>query len=357
MAAPPPISPDGAFWWDGESWLPMPPGGLAALLEGLPVDEETPAAVAPTTPPAAARAAPSVSVGPPAAAIHSPHAVDGPAAHPVDELSAWLAAVPTADHPLEAEAEIPVAPTRPPRTDSSWLPADFDFAGIHHAVVEPKNIDTAPPPASVVPPPVWTHSVRRSRLNRIARLLAFAAVALIVVGSGALAVDHYGLPTMTRASVNPSPQPTVSPAASPSSTIVRPFTAQIQGAPCPVAHVGDPACWKGTFTNTGPAITDLVLIVQTDPPYASWFEHHFGAAMAAGDNSAGCSVDTVHLQIDCGPVPEAGHITIHLVGYIANVGAHTYGVRFVNTASGTRYDVNLNPDGGPFILSWTESIT
>lgn len=39
MTQNPPISPDGAYWWDGQAWQPMPPGGYAPRPEPAPQED------------------------------------------------------------------------------------------------------------------------------------------------------------------------------------------------------------------------------------------------------------------------------------------------------------------------------
>jgi len=194
-------------------------------------------------------------------------------------------------------------------------------------------------------------------MRRIVSIAAIAALVLVVIGSSAWALEHYGLPKLPSFTASHGPAATPSPLVTPSPTIVKPFTAQITGAACPGSHVGDPACFKVSFTNTGPTIGNLAMSFVIDPPYSNWFQHHFGAAMSGTDNAASCSVDNIHLQVVCGLVPAGAHIIIHLIGYMGNVGKHTYGVRFGDLASGTLADVNLGADGTPFVIQWTESIT
>jgi len=221
----------------------------------------------------------------------------------------------------------------------------------------PRIVDTSPP-VSTVPPPAWVAGKRTAAIKRILSTVAIVVLLLAVIGSGAWAVQRYGIPKLSALNAShPAPVAKPSPAVSPSPSVIKPFTAQIVGTACPGLHIGDPACWKVSFTNTGPAIADLVMVFVTDPPYTNWFEHHFGAAMASTDNAAGCAVDSVHVQVVCGPVPVGAHITIHLIGYMANVGTHIYGVKFVDIDSGAPVDVDLGSDGTPFVLQWTESVS
>lgn len=221
----------------------------------------------------------------------------------------------------------------------------------------PKILDTSPPVGTVAPP-VWAATKRNAAIQRIVSRVAIVVVVLIAIGSGAWAVQHYGIPKLSSLlASHSSPVATPSPSVTPSPTIVAPLTAQIAANACLQSHVGDTACFRVQFTNTGPAIGNLAIVFVTDPPYSNWFQHHFGVGMAATDNADGCSVDSVHLQVVCGPVPTGAHIVIHVVGYQANAGTHTYGVRFGDISSGSLSDVNLNPDGTPFIFRWTETIS
>jgi hypothetical protein len=302
MASPPPISPDGAFWWDGQSWQPIPHEGPIPP-PGVPVVEPAP---------------------PP-----------------------WA--------PARTAA---VAKTKPPKPALSWLPDDME--DVVPAIVPmqrpPKIYDTAPP-VGTVPPPVWIPGKRSAAIRRVAAIAGIAAVVVLAIGSGAWAVQHYGLPSLSSLTAShSSPAATPSIAVTPSPTIVQPFTAKISGAACNALHVGDPACWKVTFTNTGPALGNLAMVFVTDPPYSNWFQHHFGAEMAVKDNAAGCSVDNAHLQVDCGAVPAGASITIDLVGYMANVGVHTYAVRFFDISAGQLLDVDMGADGTPFMLTWQETV-
>jgi len=305
MTIPPAISPDGGYWWDGAVWQPMPkeeaiPGGEAeAEAAPAPEAEAAPISQAPAIPP----------------------------------------------------EQLPLPPAV--RPDWPWLPDDIPIASAPKPST--KIFDTAPP-VGTIPSPSWTSRAPRIPSRRVILIALVVVLALLAVGEGVLAVRHFGVPTV-RIAGSPTPKATPSPIPSPSpSPIAGPLTALIVGTPCPVAHVGDPACWKVTFTNTGPAITKLVMIVDTDRPYTNWFEHHTGASLAGTDPSAGCDLDLVRVQVVCGPVPVGGHFTLRLSGFVANVGSYQYGVRFGDIASGFLADVDLNPDGSPDVFTWNEVI-
>jgi hypothetical protein len=299
MSAPAPISPDGAFWWDGQSWQPIPHEG---------------------------------PIPPPGVHVVEPAAV-----------------------PWATPASTAVAKTRPPYSTTSWLPDDTDIPAAAPARKALKRYDTVPPGSTV--PPIWRAKKRRVRVTRVLSTVAIVVLVLLAVGSGAWAVQRYGIPSLSVLTASHKSQVTPSPVVTPSPHIIEPLTATITGVSCPVAHVGDPACWKVSFTNTGPAIGNLAMVFVTDPPYSNWFQHHLGATMQATDNAAGCAVEDVHVQVVCGAVPAGAHITIHLIAYIANAGAHTYGVRFGDIASGAFVDVDLASDGTPFVASWKETIS
>jgi hypothetical protein len=365
MTIPPEISPDGAYWWDGAAWQPMPeddpPDMLIDQSPGPPPDlqeEQIPGGPPdatpepkPKPPPPVAPLANRAPVEPPAAradAKATPAATASPPA-PMAAAPPWAPAQPAA-------MAAPLAAPKPqPKPNLSWLPDDADIPGVAVPVKPPTKIYDTAPPIGTIPPPSWNARAPRMPSRRT---LLIAILVVLLVGAGAegvIALRHFGLPSVPVAA---SPKATPTPSPSPSPTVlVGPLTAQITAAPCAVAHVGDSACWKITFTNTGPAINRLAMVFDTDRPYSNWFEHHGGASLSGTDESAGCELDTVRIQIVCGPVPVGGHLTIHLSGFVASVGTYQYGVRFGDIAAGFLSDVNAQADGSPTIYSWTEAVS
>ncbi|MFI5283623.1 MAG: hypothetical protein ACHQ0J_10930 [Candidatus Dormibacterales bacterium] len=358
MTIPPEISPDGAYWWDGAAWQPMPEDEPAEILidqtPGPSPDQEQD--IPGAEPEVEARPKPPPPSAPPAPApVAAGPAADAPApATPATRITAappWAPSLPT-------QTGVPIAAPKPqPKPNLSWLPDDADIPGIALPAKPSPKIDDTAPPMDTIPPPSWNS--RAPRLPSRRTLLIAILVVLLVgaAGEGVLAVRQFGVPPVPIvAKASPTPSPSPSPTPSPTA-LAGPLTAQITASSCSVAHVADHACWKVTFTNTGPAINRLALLFQLGNPYANWFEHHGGASLAGTDASAGCVLDTVRVQIVCGTMPEGGHVTIDLSGFVANVGTNEYGVRFGDIAAGNLADVNLHADGTPTIYSWTEAVT
>jgi hypothetical protein len=350
MTIPPAISPDGAYWWDGAAWQPVP------REEPEVYDEEQPPG-----PPEEAEGIPEAQTIPsgvpmqqtmrlqPAWAVQAPHTEPA--------VESYLPQAPAVPAIAASEQSVPWAiahegkQARP--ADVTWLPEDVHPPAASLAEPSHEILQTTPP-ASTLPPLAWKTPTTSRPWRRAVLITLLAILAIGAAGEGWLALRPHGVPQVAVAA-SPSPQSTPTPLISPSpSPLAGPLTAQISSTACPVAHVGDPACLKVTLTNTGPPISVLAMIFDTDKPYTDWFQHHTGASLAKTDPAAGCNFDLVKLEVVCGPVPAGSHLTIVLTGFVASLGTYQYAVHFGDLHAGYLSDVNLNADGTQFRVFWTE---
>ena len=290
----PQISPDGAYWWDGQAWRPMPAHGAPA-----PFEPSQPELARPSWLPDEAQVPGAPSQTPAAA----PSAV-------------------TTQDPIATASELPapVAQMAPPQ----WMPQ-------------------APPSTSRTPVMVAA--------------VAVIALMATGVGLWAWqqSANQNQTAAVANPSQTATPSAAGSPAASP--TVARALTAQLAGDYCPVAHPGNAACWKGSFFNTGPQIGKLAMIFVTDPPYSDWFAHHANGTLSGFYTSPGCDVDPAHSRIVCGAVSSNAQIDVYLGGDVTTRGTFTYAVKFADISSGSPVYVNQHADGTHDIVSWREVIT
>jgi hypothetical protein len=291
----PQISPDGAYWWDGQAWRPMPLPGVSAP----PIEPPTPQTSRPSW---------------------LPDDVEIPGAQ--SHASAATPAAVTTQNPMAASS------------------------------------DLATPVSQMAPPP-WVSQAPPSSTTRTVMVAAVAAIAVMVTGAGVWAWHQMSDQSQIAASVSPSSAATPSSADSPrpSPTVAQPLTAQLGGEYCPVAHPGDAACWKGSFLNTGPAIAKLAMIFITDPPYADWYAHHANGTLSGYYTSPGCDVDPAHSRIVCGAVSPNAQIDVYLGGDVTTRGTFNYAVKFADISSGSPSYVNQHVDGTHDVVSWREVIT
>jgi hypothetical protein len=145
-------------------------------------------------------------------------------------------------------------------------------------------------------------------------------------------------------------------AASPSPAVQLPLTAELGGEYCPVAHVNQTACWRGTLVNTGPQIGKLAMTFVTGGGYTNWFSTHSSPALSGFYTTPGCVLDISHARMLCGAVPRGGHVTVYLSADTSKAGTFHYAVKFADVSYGTPDYIDQNPDGTHRIVAWTESI-
>jgi hypothetical protein len=290
----PQISPDGAYWWDGQAWRPMPLPGSPA-----PVGLQTPQMSRPSW---------------------LPEGVEAPGA----EAQAY------ATSPAAVTTQDPIAPSS-------------EFA--------PPSSQMGPPPW--VPQTQLSTGRRTVMVAAVAAIAVMATGAGVWVWQQSA---NPGQPAaLTNPAQAATPSAVGSPQASP--TAARPLSAQLAGEYCPVTHPGNAACWKGSIVNTGPSIGKLAMIFVTDPPYSDWFAHHANGTLSGFYTSSGCDVDPTHSRIICGGVSPNEQIDVYLGGDVTTRGTFNYAVKFADISSGSPLYVNQHADGTHDIVSWREVIT
>ena len=294
MTQSPQVSPDGAYWWDGQAWRPMP---------------------MPRAPEAAELATPPMT-----RPSWLPEGVEAPAVQ-VETGSTSSATVAT----------------------QGPIPQSNDFAS----------------PSPPMGPAPWVSQAPPSTSRTAVLVAAITAIALMATGTGVWLWLQSANQGQSATSANPAQVATPSAVGSPlaSPTLARPFTAQLAGEYCPVAHPGDAACWKGSLVNTGPSIGKLAMIFLTDPPYSDWFAHHAGGTLSGFYTSSGCEIDPTHSRIICGAVSSNEQIDVYLGGDVTTRGTFNYAVKFADISSGSSLYVNQHADGTHDIVSWREVIT
>jgi hypothetical protein len=294
-AQTPQISPDGAYWWDGQAWRPMP--------------------------------MPNATV---------------PAAAPSPQTSrpSWL---PEGVLVPGEPAPSPVMPT-----SSVGTVADSAEYATYGA---PINGTSSPPWMPHAPP--------SSTSRTTVMVAAITALVLMAGGVGLWVFHQSNSQNDVASSGNPAVTATASPATSASATqaAALPLTAQLGGDYCPVAHPGDAACWKGSLVNTGPRIGKLALIFVVGAPYSNWFANHANAALSGFNTSPGCDLDAANSRIVCGPVGSGQEVDVYLGGDVTTRGTFNYAVKFADISSGSPVYVNQHPDGTHDVVSWREAVS
>ena len=263
-------------------------------------------------------------------------------------------------------------PDAPPATGAppaemarpSWLPEEADVPR-GSSVPPPEAINPTPfaaPQAGPAPLPAWSSPPPRSSMNTT--LIAVAAVVMLaVVAAG---VVYWGLRqtanpsdagSTVATSSSPGATPSVVPSPSPSPIAKLPLTAQLAGDYCPVRHVGNAACWKGSLINTGPPIANLAMIFIVGAPYSNWFVTHSSFALSGFYTSPGCKIDAAHGRILCGQVGAGAEIDVYLGGDISKRGTFNYAVKFADVGSGSTVYIDQHPDGTHDVVTWREVIT
>jgi len=213
-------------------------------------------------------------------------------------------------------------------------------------------------PSAGIPAPAWAAPTANSSRRPII-IAAVAALVVMIGGTAAYAVYqavNRSAPTSTSASVAPA-TPSSEPSPSPSPIVVQPLTGELGGDYCPVAHRGDSACWKGSFLNTGPAISKLAMIFVIGSGYHNWFASHANWALSGFYTTPGCAIVAAKSEMVCGAVPPGGQVNVYLGGDVTTRGTWHYAVKFADVESGSPVYVDQHPDGTHDVVSWTEVIT
>ena len=290
----PQISPDGAYWWDGQAWRPMPLSGTPA-----PVESQTPQMSRPSW---------------------LPEGAEAPGAQ----------AQTSATSPAAVTTQDPIAPS-----------SEF-----------------APPSSQMAPPPWMPQTQpSTSRTTVMVAAVAAIALMATGAGVWVWQQSANQSQPAALASPAQAATPSAVGSRLASPTVARPLTAQLAGEYCPVAHPGDAACWKGSLVNTGPSIGKLAMIFVTDPPYSDWFAHHANGTLSGFYTSSGCDVGPTHSRIICGAVSSNERIEVYLGGDVTTRGTFNYAVKFADISLGSPLYVNQHADGTHDIVSWREVIT
>lgn len=187
-------------------------------------------------------------------------------------------------------------------------------------------------------------------------IVAVAAIALMIVGGGVWAWQNMRTD-------NAPPASTLSTAkiervpADLSALLDSGLAGNFAGEYCPVLHEGDTACFKVSFTNTGPAIGRLAIILRVGKPYADWIETHPHAMLPPGTTTQGCALDATSSAIVCGAVGPKVEIAAYLHGIVKGTGTFKYAVAFADISSGKPVFLNQRLDGAYQVLTYTETVS
>lgn len=207
----------------------------------------------------------------------------------------------------------------------------------------PKIGVSVPAPPAVEEVPLWVRQARPSPIRSTAMVASVALIALMLVGVGAWAWYQ-----SVQSQTPPGP-PLVAYAPD------APLTANFGTDTCPVAHPGDTACFKGTFTNSGPAIGKLAIMFVRGGSHTDWLATHPNGMLSKNLSGKGCELEASHSRIVCGSVPQYGQVVAYMLGIVTVAGTYNYGVRFADIATGEPVYVNQPPKGAPSTISWTET--
>ncbi len=223
----------------------------------------------------------------------------------------------------------------------------------------------AGPTATAPPPAIAAHApATQRRVSTTSLVVVVAAIVVLAIIAGGLVLwalqppshqTQAGGPAV--ASSSPSVAPSASASPSPPKPAARALTARLSGDYCPVTHVGDAACWKGSVINTGPAIQNLAMIFIVGSPYSNWFATHANAALSGFYSSPGCQIDSAHARILCGPVGAGQEVDAYLGGDISKRGYFRYAVKFADIGGGSTVYIDQHANGTHDVVSWSELIT
>jgi hypothetical protein len=218
----------------------------------------------------------------------------------------------------------------------------------------------APAPFQVEPiveeaPPLWEQQAKPSSTRSIVKAAAVVVIVVMLGGAGVWAwqqyVDSQTPPTSPVSSLQTE---TVAPDASPG--LDQNLTARLGGEFCPVLHPGDGACFKTSFTNTGPAIGRLAMIFVVGGRYSDWFVNHPNSRLTEANTSSGCALDASHNRIVCGAVAPRAEVNAQMLGVVVGTGTFKYAVTFADISSGSPVYVNQRLDASHDVVTWTEIV-
>lgn len=218
------------------------------------------------------------------------------------------------------------------------------------------------PPAVEEAPPLWVRQATPSATRSMVMLASVVAIVLMIGAAGVWGWQQYvasqtpsgsnSLSLAKSESASPEPSPGAAPGA-----VQQTLTAQLGGEYCQVIHTGDVSCWKGSFTNTGPAIGRLAMIFVNGGPYTDWTANHPNSRLSEAFTSANCQLEILQSRIVCGPVPPKGQVGVYLQGVVATPGTFRYAVKFADISSGAPVYVNQRLDGSHEVVTWSERAT
>jgi hypothetical protein len=184
---------------------------------------------------------------------------------------------------------------------------------------------------------------------------AVVVIVLMLGGAGVWAwqqyVDSQTPPTNLVSSLQIE---TVSPVGSPG--LDQGLSGKLGGEFCPVLHPGDGACFKTSFTNTGPAIGRLAMIFVVGGKYSDWLTNHPNSRLTEVFTSSGCVLDAAHNAIVCGAVAPRAEVNAQMLGVVVGTGTFKYAVTFADISSGSPVYVNQRLDASHDVVSWTELV-
>jgi hypothetical protein len=212
-----------------------------------------------------------------------------------------------------------------------------------------------PPGPNVQDLPRWARPAKPSSPHSTMAIAAVVAIAVMLVGGGLWAwqnmrSDNAPPPSTPSAAQVETVPPNLN------AVLDKGLAGNFAGEYCSVLHEGDSACFKVSFTNRGPAIGRLAIILRVGKPYADWIAIHPHAMLATSMTTQGCTLDATNSAIVCGPVAPKGEVAAYLQGIVQGTGTFKYAVAFADISSGKPVFLNQRIDGGYQVLTYTETI-
>jgi hypothetical protein len=204
-------------------------------------------------------------------------------------------------------------------------------------------------------PPLWVQQAKPSSTRSMAKVGAVVVIVAMLGGAGVWGWQQYVESQIPPTNPVSSLQiETVPPDATPG--LDQGLTGKLGGEYCPVVHPGDGACFKTSFTNTGPAIGKLAMIFVVGGRYSDWITNHPNSRMTEANTSYGCGIDVPNNRIVCGAVAPRAEINAQLLGVVKATGTFKYAVAFADISSGSPVYVNQRLDGSHDVVTWTELV-